>query len=63
MVTISLKNVKAGDIFRRKPDAQTVFIREHYNREDKTYTCTDWHDIGRCIFLKGTTQVFTDFDF
>jgi hypothetical protein len=63
MNTISLKNVKAGDIFKRKPDAQTVFIRDHYNRDDKTYTCTDWYDIGRCIFLKGTTQVFVDFDF
>jgi hypothetical protein len=61
MRTISLKDVKPGDIFKRKPDAQTVFIRDHYSPYGGT--CTDFYDIGRCIFLRGKTQVFVDFDF
>ena len=60
--TVALKDVKRGDLFKRKADARTVFVRHHYNREDKTFTCSDWCDIGRCIFLQGSTQVFVDFD-
>jgi len=67
MKKVLLKSLKAGELFKRKPEAATVFIREHYNRADSWgpagYCCTDWHDIGRCIQLKGTTAVYTDFEF
>ena len=67
MKKVLLKNVKRGDVFKRKPDALTIFIRDHYNRADSwgpaNYTCTDWEDIGRCIYLKGNTPVFINFDY
>ena len=58
-----LNKVKAGDFIKRKPDAKKVFTKEHYNREDKTFTCVDTDDIGRCIFLKATTKVCVGFTY
>ena len=54
---VQLRDVKEGEYFRRKPTAAKEYIREHYNRSDKTFTCTDSEDIGRCIFLKADTLV------
>jgi len=54
---VQLRDVKEGEYFRRKPTAAKEYIREHYNRSDKTFTCTDADDIGRCIFLKASTLV------
>lgn len=54
---VQLREVKRGEYFRRKPTARKEYIREHYNREDKTFTCSDVDDIGRCIFLDASTLV------
>ena len=67
MKQVQLKTLKQGDTFKRKADAKKVFIREHYNRADAfgpaNYTCTDYSDIGRDVFLKGSTLVFVGFEF
>ncbi len=67
MKQVKLSTLKKGELFKRKTDAQKVFIREHYNRADAfgpaSYCCTDWHDIGRSIQLKGPTLVFVGFEF
>jgi len=63
IVWMPLNKVKAGTFIKRKPDAKKVFSKEHYNREDKTFTCVDVDDIGRCIFLKSTTMVCVDFTY
>ena len=64
---MTLKEVKKGDFFTRKPiDEPTekqVFIRGDYDRESKKYECTRFDDINRVIYLKGTTEVYTDFTF
>ena len=62
-VWMPLNKVKSGDFIKRKPNAKTVFVNEHYNREDKTFTCVDVDDIGRCIFLKSTTMVCVGFTY
>ena len=58
-----LNKLKSGEFFKRKPDANKVYTKEHYNREDKTFTCVDTDDIGRCIFLKSTTKVCVGFTY
>ena len=59
---IFLKDLKKGDIFKRKPEANTEYVRGHYNRKDQFgpagYCCDDAWDIGRSIFLKGKTKVY-----
>ena len=63
MRAVELKTLKSGDVFKRKPEAKTVFCRNHYAREIKRYSCIDYEDMNREIFLKGSTVVYIDFDF
>jgi len=59
-----IRTLKEGEYFRRKPEAQNEFIRNHYNRKDAfgpaNYSCTSANDIGREIFLKPATIVFVE---
>ena len=62
-----LKDLKPGQFFTRKPiDAPTekqVYVRCAYDRTQKKYECQSFSDISRCIYLKGETEVYTDFIF
>ena len=46
---VSLKSLKRGDQFKRKPDAAHSFIRAHYNRADQfeaaSYCCLKENDV------------------
>lgn len=63
MQSILLKDVKKGEFIKRKPDAKKVYTRGEYDRAEKRFTCDDWDDISRAVYLKGNTPVFVDFDF
>lgn len=60
---IALRHVGVGDILKRKPNAKTVFVVNHYDRASKTWSLSDWHDMNREIFLKSDTLVYVGFDF
>ena len=61
---LEIRRLKEGDYFRRKPEAQKEFIRNHYNRKDAfgpaNYCCTAADDIGRESFLKPATGVYVE---
>jgi hypothetical protein len=61
--TVPLRDLKAGTFFRRKPDAAKVYVRGEYLSGEKTFSCTDFGDTNREIFLVGTTPVFVGFCF
>lgn len=63
MTTCTLKSIKPGTFFKRKADAQTVFVKGAYDRTDKKFECSDWGDINRFVYLKGSTTVYVDFTF
>ena len=59
-----LKDIKAGEFFKRKADAVKVYIREEYCRDVKKYQCADCSDVwGNGVQLKGSTIVFVGFDY
>lgn len=64
MIQVELKALKKGSHFKRKPDAKTEYIREHFNRADSfgpaSICCVDSEDIGRSIQLKPATIVYVD---
>ena len=64
MKKVELKTLKSGEYFKRKPNAKSEFIREHYNRADAfgpaTFCCVDVDDVGRSIQLKPSTMVFIE---
>jgi hypothetical protein len=57
---IQLKDLPKNAMFQRKEDSRTSYIKNHYNRSDKTFSCSDILDINREIFLKSSTKVFID---
>lgn len=62
-----LKELKKGDYFTRKellyPNDNQVWIRGDYDRTTKRYSCINWSDINREIFLKGDTKVYNEMIF
>jgi hypothetical protein len=60
---VPLRDLKAGTFFRRKPDAAKVYVRGEYLSGEKKFSCTDYGDMNREIFLVGTTPVFVGFCF
>jgi hypothetical protein len=60
---VPLRDLKAGTFFRRKPDAAKVYVRGEYLPGEKKFSCTEYGDMSREMFLRGTTQVFVGFCF
>ena len=58
-----LKDLPTGELFKRKEDSKKVYVRGHYNKSDRAYSCTGWDDTNNEIFLKSNTKVFVDFNF
>jgi hypothetical protein len=62
MEPVTLKTLKKGAIFKRKLEAKTEFIKNHYNRKSvygpACFSCSDSEDINREIFLNPNTKVF-----
>tara|TARA_R100000808_G_C2083875_1_gene106762 strand:- start:265 stop:519 length:255 start_codon:yes stop_codon:yes gene_type:complete len=62
---VNLKDIKKGEYFKRTPQANKVFIKGDYIRDDgfNKYSCTDWDDMNREVFIKGNKKVFIGFTF
>lgn len=63
LTAVPLSTVKAGELFKRKPDAKTVFVRNHYDRATKSFSASDFDDINREVFIKANKMVFIGFTF
>lgn len=61
--TVQLKDLPRGEFFKRKPNANKVYVRGEYFRPERKYSCDDWDDISRDILLRGSTIVYTEFTF
>ena len=64
---MKLKDLKIGEYFTLKPienpTEKQVFIRGEYDRTEKKYECGRFDDISYTRYLKGDTEVYTDFTF
>lgn len=64
---MKLKDLKKGDYFTLKdvsePKENQVWIRGDYDRFSRTYSATNFSDMNRERFFKGSKEVFTDFTF
>ena len=63
MKQVQLKDVKKGEFIRRKADSKTSYIRGSYESYSKRYSCINFEDINKEIFIIGTTKVWIDFTF
>ena len=60
---IALRDVPRGEFVRRKLDAGSTFTRQCYDRATRTYCLSDYDDINREIYLRGSTLVWVGFDY
>ena len=63
MIAALLKDLPAGEFFKRKPDARAVYRRGEYCRSRRKYQADDCADICRELLLKGNTIVYIGFDY
>lgn len=61
---VKVKDLKKGELFKRKAGAAAVYVRGDYVRDTglNKYSCIDYDDICREIFLKGDTLVTVNLD-
>ena len=63
----TVKDLKPGEWFTLKPIEEPkesqVYIRGEYDRSERKYECGKFSDISYSRYLKGNTQVYTDFTF
>ena len=59
----TLKSLKQGEFFKRRPTSHTVYTRGQYDRSLKRFCCPDEGDISREICLKGDSLVYIDFEY
>ena len=64
---MTVKELKKGEYFTRKPvlapTEKQVWIRGEYDKSQKKYECVRFDDICQCCYLKGDTEIYTDFVF
>lgn len=64
---MTIRDLKKGEFFTKKPiEAPTerqVFVRGNYDRGLKKYECIRFSDISDIHYVKGNTEVYTDFTF
>lgn len=64
---MTIKELKKGQYFTKKaidePTEKQVWIRGEYDKSQKKYECVRFDDICQCCYLRGDTEIYTDFVF
>lgn len=63
LTQVEIRKVKEGEYFKRKPDSNIIYVRNHYDRGSKSYSCSDFYDMNREIFIKASKLVWVGFTF
>ena len=64
MKKVILKQVKNGDYFRLRPTEEApVWLRGDYERDTKKYECYRYDNVNYMLTMKGTREVYVDFEF
>jgi hypothetical protein len=63
MYSIELRKIKQGEVFKRKPDAKGLFVKGDYDRGTKSFSCSDYNDMNRELFIKSTKLVWLGFEY
>ena len=57
---IELRKVKQGGFIKRKKDAKTIYVKNHYIRVDKTFSCTPHNTVVSEVLIKANKLVEVD---
>ncbi|MBQ7307810.1 MAG: hypothetical protein IJW82_04695 [Clostridia bacterium] len=56
-----LRQLPKGSLFT-KVGGKTIYVKNHYIKDEDRYSCSKYYDINDEKFMRGTTIVTTDFD-
>jgi hypothetical protein len=60
---MQLKDTKKGDLVKLLKGSKAVYVRGDYVRGLRKYSLARYDDINAERFVKGSTEVTTDFEF
>lgn len=66
METLTIKNLKKGSYFKlvtKKGVSTSIYIINHYIREEKKFSISPVDDINKEKFVKATQLVTTEFEY
>lgn len=63
LTAIAIRHQGEGDLIKRQPDAKAVYVINHYDKESDSYSCSDYYDMNREIFIKSNKVVYVGFTF
>ena len=63
LTAATIKSIKLGEYFKRKPDSKQVYIRGEYDKSTRSYSCGKSEDISAGMYLKGSTEVYIGFTY
>lgn len=67
MTPVKLSTLRRGEYFIKKrvlfPSDSQVWVRGEYDRTERKYEIYRFDDVNRTAYLRGDTQVYTDFIF
>ena len=59
----SLNSIPKGEVFKRKETSNDVYIKNHYNKLEKNFSCSSQFDWNKEIFIKSNKKVYVGFTF
>ena len=60
---VQIRDAAHGEFIRRKPGAKKTYVRGHYVRELRAFSCSDTEDWNREIFIKAGALVQVGFTY
>jgi len=55
--------IPKGEVFKRKETSNDVYIKNHYNKLEKNFSCSSQFDWNKEIFIKSNKKVYVGFTF
>ena len=59
---IKIKDIKKGELFKKKPESKTIYERLDYDRHEKKYETAKVSG-NNFYYLKGTAEVWVGFSY
>ena len=60
---VSIKSLKKGEFFKRKPDSKKVYVKGDWNPAANKYNCSLVDDMNQEFNVKKDSLVFTEFEY
>lgn len=60
---VKIKDLKIGEMFKRRPGTKRVYVRQAYDRGCRMYEAQSWDDTSEFMYFKRDVIVYVGFTF